>query len=349
MKNKILNYSLFALILISGFFSWFSVYNAPKIAGVSSWYISIASFSLYIIVMCLAAVLARQEIAMEIVVVISLLVSLIFAFSLWHFIILIFGTLLLLGALRKIRKDLDLNIKVDLWKSLYTGKVKIVWALAFIISSQYFFMINGASGQKVILKLDLSPITTRLIEPILVMVNPGLKSMQKDGLTVDQFIIQSQQKNSNNASSDQSSVEDMLNKQLPQNLPQDQREILKQQALEQVTDLSQKNNELVLQEGRKQLSQMSGHAIIGDEKVVDIFSGFIDKKINDFFQPTINSDSKSSFFPYLMVFILFLTILSLSVPLSPLLFGIVILVFKLFVRFGLVEIKTVTVQREMIV
>lgn len=251
--------------------------------------------------------------------------------------------------MRDIRKNLDLNIKIDLWKSLYTGKFKIVLALALVISSQYFFAINNAREQRVVPKLDLSLITSKLIQPVLVMINPNLKSIQKEGLTVDQFIVQSQQKN---ADANSLFTDEMIDQQIPENLPSEQRVALKQEALRQISDsqtqLSQKNSELILLEGRKQLSQMVGRDINGDEKISDVFAGLVDKKINDFFQPKISGDSQSSFYSYIIATILFLTIWPLGSILSLLWFAIVIFVFKILVRFGLIEIKTVTVQREMI-
>ena len=353
MKKNILKYSLFGCILLFGFFSWFSVYNIPKLSGLDAWILSIIFFSLYVISMCLAAILVRQEVAMEIVIFVSFFLSLIFAFSLWHFIVIMLSILLMLAALRNIRKDLDLNIKVDLWKSLYTGKFKMILALVLIISSQYFFMINGTNGQKFVPKLDFSSVTSRLIQPILVMLNPNFKSVQKDGLTVDQFIIQSQQKNTDDAVSNQSLMEEMVDQQIPKNLPAEQQTTLKQQALQQIADsknqLSQKNNELVLQEGREQLSQMVGHNMDGDEKIADVFAGLIDKKLNDFFQPRISGDSQSSSYSYILTAILFLTIWPLALIMSLFWFTIVLVAFKLFICLGLVEITTVTVQREMIV
>jgi hypothetical protein len=350
-KKNILKYSLIGFVLLSGFLSWFSVFSTSKISGTSAWSLSIVFFSLFIIAMCLATILINQEIVVEIVVAITFLSSLIFTFFLWYFVILLFAVLLVLAGLREIRKDLDLNIKVDLWKSLYVGKFKIVLALALLISSQYFFMTNSPNGQKTIPKLDFSSVTSKLIQPILVMINPNFKSVQKEGLTVDQFIIQSQQKK-DDASTNPIFSEEMIDQQIPSNLPSEQRTELKKEALKQISDsqtqLSQKNNELVIQEGRKQLSQMIGHAVNGNEKIADVFAGLIDKKINDFFQPKIEGDSRSSLYSYIVATILFLTIWPLGSIMALLWFAIVILVFKTLVYCGLVEIKTVTVQREMI-
>jgi hypothetical protein len=356
MKEKILKDSVVILTLLAGFFAWFSLSRALGFDGMSAWMIPAALFSVYAIFLCLMAILVKQEMTVEFATVASFLFGFIFIHQKWHILIATAGIFLVLSALRDIRKDLDLNIKVDLWKSLYIGKMKLVLALAIIISSQYFFMISMANGQKSIPKFDLSGITSKLVEPILGLISPNFKAVQQDGLTVDQFIIKAQQENNNEGTVSEKNLSlanAIIDDQLPKNLPTDQREALRQEALKQIIDsqsrLSNSNEDLILQEGRRQFSQLVGHDITGNEKVSDVFAGLIDKKINDYFQPSIKADDKSTLFLYILTAILFLTIWPIGTILSLLWFALVIIIFKLFVYFGWVEIKLVTVQREMIV
>ena len=214
-------------------------------------------------------------------------------------------------------------------------------------------MISQSGKEQAIPEFDTAPITRKIIEPILVMVNPDFKAMQKEGLTVDQFIIKSKQEKEDDIFSKED-INDEIEKQLPANLSPEQKEKMKQEALRQISDsqknISQKNQELVLKEGREQLAKMVGHKVSGDEQISDVFSGFIDKKINDYFQPhKLDSDRKSPLSYYILSAILFLTIWPMGSALSLVWFGVVIIIFKLMVHFKLVEIKTVTVQREMIV
>lgn len=349
-KKTILKHGLFASVLLSGTLSWFSVFYVSKISSDNAWLITSTIFSLFIIFMCLAAVLIKEEAAMEILVAITFLLSLVFTFSVWYLGILLIAMILALAGLREIRKDLDLNVKVDLWKSLYVGKFKIVLALALLISSQYFFMANSLREHRPVPKLDFSSITSKIIEPILVTMNPQLKSMQNDNISVDQFIIQSQ--GDGNNSLGQIVSDEMIEKQMPQNLPQEQKDALKKETLRQISDsqtqIFQKNNELILQEGRRQLSQMTGREVRGNEKIADVFAGLIDKKINDFFQPKIKDDPRSSFYSYVVATILFFTIWPLGSMLAIIWFAVAILIFKILVRLGVVEIKTVTVEKEKI-
>lgn len=352
MQKTILKYGLFVFVLVSGALSWFSVFNVSKISGADAWIFSIIFFSLFIIAMCLAAILVSQEIALEIVVAITFLLSLIFTFSLWYLGILLLAIILILSGLREIKKDLDLNINIDLWKSLYTGKFKIVLALAILISSQYFFMTNSLEKQKPVPKLDFSSITSKMIEPILSVINPNFKPKQNEDLTVDQFIIQSQQDNEGNDLLNQIVPDEIIEQQMPKNLPPEKREELKNETRKQLADsgaqIMQKNNELILQQGRQQLSQMTGREVTGNEKIADVFARLIDTKINDFFQPKIKGDSQSSFYSYVVSAVLFLTIWPLGSVMAVLWFIIVMLIFKILVYFKWVEIKRITVEKEVI-
>jgi len=349
MKQNILKYSLVGGTFIMGFLSWFSVQRAIKISDSSTWVVPMICFSLYAIFLCLSAVLVREEIEFELAVFFSMLPSLVFALFFWHFAILVFCALIMLRGLKNIRNDLDLNVKISLWKSLGTGKFKIVLALAILTSSQYFFIIKNVEGQKAIPKFDTTAISAKLVEPILKVINPDFKTLENEGLTVDEFISESQKRNENDPLFNN---EEIIDGQIPENMPAKQREALKQQALEQLSDskvqLSEKKNELALQEGRKQFSQMVGHEIKGDEKIADVFAGLIDKKINDYFQPQANGDSKSSVFIYILVAVLFLTIWPLGSILCSLCFGLVVFAFSLFVHFGIVKIDKVMVEREVI-
>lgn len=329
-----MKYVLPSLMIVASFFAWFSIYRAMKIPEASIWLVPAFCFSLYVISICLVAVMVRQEIVVELAIAFSFLLSLVFTFSIGYLLILILCTLFMLYAVRNIRKDLDLNVKINLWKSLYTGKFKIALSLAIIISSQFFFFVSKTDGQKTVPKFDVSSITSKLVKPILGIINPEFKKIEQDGITVDQFILIESKK-------DILDGEEMIYEQIPYDLPNEQKEALKQQALQQI-------NDLMLQTGRQNLSQITEKNLKGDEKIGDVFVGFIDKRINDYFQPKVGEDAPSSLLAYIVSMILFLTIWPIGSILALIWFVVVIIIFKILLYFGLVKIKTITVEREMI-
>ena len=355
MKKHKFSLILALLTFVSAFGTFFSVYRAIKNPDASTWLVPMIWTSLFVIAICTMSIFVRQKMEVEIVVAASFLFSLIFAFSFWHFVVLFLCLLLALAALRDIRSDLDLNVKISLWKSLYTGKFKLILAISLLISSQYFFTIKNMGGAVKVPKFDTSAISEKLVGPVLGFVNPNFAAASAQNMTVDQFIMQSQQGSTNSLSTADSNSLDQqsIDSQIPQNLPVDQREALEQQAMTQLagakTQVEQKNSQLVLQEGRAQLSNTIGKQLNGNEKISTVFAGLINDRISSFFNPSIKGNSQSALFPLILSIVLLLTIWPIGSVLSVLWFAIIILLFKIFVRFGLVSIKKVTVEREMIV
>lgn len=339
------------LVLLLGFLFWLSVHRAAMVPDSSIWLIPIIIFSFYMIFLCLAAVLVGRIIEVEIVAAISLFSSLIFAYSLWHFSITAFCAVLVLSGIRNIHKDLELNVKVDLWKSLGTAKSRIILALAIMVSSQYLFMVKGSEMESAMIKLDLKPITSEVIGPVMGFVNPNFKKIQEDGITVDQFIIESQKQNTELFAENE---EDLIDEEVLRDLPEKQREEFKQEILKQITQqaeqMREENLAVILESGREELSQMVGRKVAGDENITDVFAGFVDERIDNFFQPQIEGDgSHSSLFVYIMTVLLFLTILPLGSIIMIFCFVIAVLAFKLLLRFGIVSIEKMQVEREVIV
>ncbi|HPX94714.1 MAG TPA: hypothetical protein PLF30_04135 [Candidatus Moranbacteria bacterium] len=349
-KEKIIRYCPHFFILFAGFFSWMSIQRAVMVPGSSIWFVPIAVFFLYIISFCLAAILVKRTAEVEIAAAISLFGSLIFAHSFWHFAVVLICAVLLLSGIRSIRKDLELNVKIDIWKSLSTGKSKIILALAIMISSQYLFMVKGSELERAAVKLDLKPATSEIIGPIFGYFNPNFKKIQEDGMTVDEFIIESQKQNMARVLEN---GESLMDEEALRDLPEEQREEFKREMLRQIAEEAEKarkeNLEIILENGREELSQMVGREVAEDEEIADIFVGFVNEKINDFFQPKVGSDSHSSLFVYIMALLLFLTILPLGSILMVFCFTVAVLVFRLLLRFQVIGIGKVAVEREVIV
>ncbi|KKQ44754.1 MAG: hypothetical protein US63_C0023G0001 [Candidatus Moranbacteria bacterium GW2011_GWC2_37_8] len=351
MKKNIFTNVLMGVTFLSALTAFYSVSRAIRIPEASTWIVPMVWVSFFMIAIFSVSIFVRLLLA-EMIVAMAMLLSLIFAPTLIHFGIVLVCIFFVLGGMRAIRSDLDLNVKINLWKSQYIGKFRIIFAVALLLSSQYFFIIKKIDGPVNVPRLDFSSISGRLVGPILGIINPGFAEASRKDLTVDEFIIQSQNDSQESFPDGDLVSEELIDANMPSNIPALQKEILKRQALSEMTNarskLLEQNKELVLQEGRRQFSKISGKKINGDEKISVVFSGMINDKINTYFQPSINGDEKSSLFPMILAAVLFLTIWPLGSMISILWFGIVILIFKASVYFGLIEIKKVAVEREMI-
>lgn len=351
MQKKHFPIVLMTLNFLSALAAFFAISRAIKVADASTWVVPMIWVSLFIISLCLVGVFAKNRLAAEIVVAASLLLSLFFAFNLIHFAVTVLAIFLVLGGLYSIQKDLDLNVKISLWKSLYMGKFKIIMGLALLISSQYFSTIKAMEGPVNVPRIDLSEVAGPLLSPILGIVNPEFAQASRENITIDEFIIKTQQDSEDDAQ-DQLDNMELIEANMPAGISEKQKELLRQQALAQMSGARSKmleqNRQLILLEGRRQFSKITGKKINGDEKVSSVFIGMINDKINNYFQPGVGGEEKSNFFPLVLTLILFLTIWPVGSLLSNIWFITVILIFKVFVRFGLVEIKRVSVEREMI-
>lgn len=350
MNRKKIEFFLGFLTLIVSILAWFSVRNAVIVATSSTWTIPVILFSIYLIFICLDVVIFRHNLWLKIVLLGSFVLSLLFAFSWFQLIAISVGGFFLFLAIGKIKTDLDLNIKIDIRKSLQTGKTYLIISLALVISMQYFLTINSFDGEKKIPNFDASIITKKIAIPFISAINPQFKALEDETLTVDEFILQTQNSTQTDDLIGQS--DDIIDAQIPEYLAPEQKDSIKKQAKENLTNvqdqLRQKNQELICENGRKQLSDIVGVPISGKEKISDIFIGMINNKINDYFNPKINGSKKNIVFPMILAIILLLTIYPIGLLFSIIVFMIVKLIVHILIYQNILMVKNVSVTKEFI-
>lgn len=330
MNKKIIQYILPALTIIISFFSFWSVYRAIKIPDASVWLAPALWFSFFFIIIGLNIALIKNKIIIYLTLFLALLSSLIFAFNLWHFLIIIFGFLLLLASRARIQGDIDYGKKIKFGRSLRFGKSYIYLTLALVISSQYYFSVKDQPVQKFIPDFKIDGVTNYLTPKILSAISPNFSTSISDETTVDQFIIQMQE----------SQLDKMgYSPEKLAKLPADQRELVQKQ----INDEMENNQDALFTEGRKKFSDLTGRLVAGTEKVSDIFSQVINNKINDYFKPG-NIDMDSLPVAPIATLVLFLTIASLGSFLGIILVPMAAGIFWLLVKSGIVSI--IKIQEE---
>jgi hypothetical protein len=347
MKNKIIKYFLLVLTVVFGFLAWLSEFRAIKVADSSTWIVPMIFFALYVILLCLSAVLVKKALLINAVMAVSVFFSLAFAPSTGHFVIIIFCIFLLHMALANIRRDMSLNVKISLWKSLGTGKFWLVISLAILISSQYFFIIKKMDGQLSIPEFNTTRISSKIVEPILIFIDPNFEKMQgSKGITVDQFLIESKGEEIKNAYKDSFMI--------LQNLSEEEKEQLglemdDQETKEQISERKYQIQEAILKKERQVFSEKIGREVDGKEDVADVFASLVDKKINDYFRMPIRVNSQTPTFIYIFTAVLFFTVWPLGSIICSLCFVLSALIFKLLILCKLVEIRKEFTEREAII
>ena len=310
MHRKILSIILASLAMLLACLSWWSVGRAIQSANSFTWATAVSCFSLLFIVLSLSMVLIREILSVELLLIGVAAASFFFVFVFWQLAFVLLGLVFLFWGMKRVRRDMELNVKIDLWKSLQMGRSLLIIGFAIVITSQYYFTIQKADGPKIVPHFETGSLVGTLSTKIMAFVNPDFKALQQNGITVDEFILQTQQNQTGNVPG-------------------------------AYTDL-------VLQQGRAQLSQMTGENLNGSEKMSDVFSGFIDKKIDDYFSPSVENPNASKALPFIMSAILFFTIWPIGSFVSIFLILIAWLIFLVFVRLGFVTIRKIPVEMEVL-
>ncbi|MDD5397152.1 MAG: hypothetical protein PHW24_03785 [Candidatus Moranbacteria bacterium] len=350
-KRKILSIILGSLTIIFAFLSWWSVRQAVVMSDSSTWAVPMTFFSLYVILVCLDIILMKDVLFLELLLLCSLATSLFFAFAWLQLGAILLGGYSMFLASRRVREDMDFNLKVSIWKSLLAGKSFLLISLTIVIAMQYFIVLDNFDGEKKVPNFDMSFITKKIAIPFISTINPQFKSLQDETLTVDQFIMQTQSDALQNVGMSAESQQ-LLDSKIPANLDQFQKDALKKQAMANYDGvqrkLLQKNQELILTSGRKQLSDLAGTPVYGDEKISDVFTGLIGNKINSYFNPKVSEGPKNSTFSLILAIVLFLIIYPLGSILSIAWFLLTKLIVLLLFKFKVLQVRVINVPKEIL-
>lgn len=335
MHKKPIQYILIALAITVSFFAFWSVDRALRIPEASVWAVPTFWFSLLFIPLCLNIALIKDKKIIYAALFFSMLPSLIFSPNFWQFLVILFGWLLLLAAWARIRGDIEYGKKIKLWRSLRFGKTYIYFALALVISSQYYFSVKDWPAQKLIPSFNLSGVTDYITPKILSAVSPNLSASVDGEMTVDDFILKMQKTQIDQAGYSPEKLDKM---------PAEQRAVMQKQ-IDAATAGDQNS---ALEESRKKFAELVGRPVSGTEKVSLIFSEIINSKMNSYLNPgNISADTLPIAAP-IATLILFLTVASLGWLLVIFLVPAAAGIFWILVQAKLVSISKVQTEVEVI-
>jgi len=114
------------------------------------------------------------------------------------------------------------------------------------------------------------------------------------------------------------------------------------------SNMKNSQDQLVVQEGRNKFSEIAGTQLVGNEKVSDVLSSIVNRRINQFLGSGLSDSQQSSPLPFIMAIGLFLTVLPLGSLLSTLWLLMIELVIWIFIKSKLITIAKVPVEMEII-
>lgn len=304
---------MLAGLLLSAFLSWYVLYRAVTVPGSSVWGAPISIFLILLVVFFMCTVLVRRAAYQAAVMAASLLLSLVFAATPLHFSFLTLSAVIAYFAMRNIRESLEFSLKLRFFNSFMSGRSYLVFALIVAITSQYYALVSRAKGEVNLPTFEVSRDVALSLGKIYGYINPKYSFFSSAReLTVDKFILQNQ-----NA------------------VPSGE---VPEQPAAAVSP--------VLEQGRKQLSALSGRQLNGSEQVAEVFVDLVTRKINNYFTVEAAQSGKSSPIPLFLTCVLFLTLLPVAtiVGYAGTLFSA--LLCGAMLRRGLIKKKTRRVQAE---
>jgi hypothetical protein len=350
-KQKILKYILIGLTLLLSFFSWYLIHQALNNVGSHSWILPAISFSFLFIFISLDIVLIKETYLLELVFFSSYLLTFFFFFDIRHLAFILLSLIFAFVAIWQIKREMKLNLKLSLMRIIGAGKYFLVFSLALMISSQYYFEIKNFSLEKIIPRFETSRSSSFIASKILSLINPNFANLDTDNLTIDEFISQIQQKQMDELTDQESGkLDEIIDQQAGTSLTPEQKTSIRQEAIQQIN----KNRKLVenssqsVQEGRKALSEMVGFELKGNEKASEVFTQIINKKIADRIQDTFSNQKNFPVFPIILAVLLFLAIISLGSILNYIYIPIAIFFFFIFKKMGLIAVSKIPTEKEVI-
>jgi len=336
-RKKTLQYVLFTITLIFAFFLWRSIDYSIKITDVGFWFMPILWLSLVFLSFSLTAIILDSEYLLWLLSSSLLLLSFVFVWSYWHIVIVFVSALFLIMADDKIKKDLTYAIKINIWKSIRAGSLMVVFSLALVLASQYYFEVRNFPVESLLPKFNADGVTGRLVSWGLKYSIPSLHDLDQENLTVDQMLL-------NNQAEQIENINAIDKIKIAEGLSEIDAAIIKEES----DKLKENNRNIILAESRKQLSQTVGQELKGDENVSDVFTLMINKKISQTLVPKIGEGKTLPIIPLVISVALFVTVFSLGCTVTPIWILFCYFVFYLFKKFRIITIVEVPAKIEMI-
>lgn len=351
-KQKVLKYILILLTLIFSFFFWFSIDKAINIPQSSNLAIPAVWFSLVFIIICLDIILIKETHVLEIVFFLSFLLTFIFFFNFWHFAFIFLALIFLFLAIIKIKREMKLNVKISIGKIIAAGRSLLIFSLAIMIASQYYFQIKDFGLEKIIPKFEVGRSSSYIASKALSFINPNFNNIDADSLTIDEFIREIQSKQFESITREESEkLNEIIENQAGADISAEQKEAIRKEAVEKINekrkDMVESGNSAV-EEGRKSLSEMVGFELKGNEKASEVFTQIINKKIAERIQKTFSNEQNVPLFPIILAVLLFFTIISLGIILNFVYIPIIAFIFYIFKKIKIVSITKIPCEQEII-
>jgi len=339
-RTQITSAFFVAFSVVFSFLFWFSVEKIVTTLETEAWSQPVVFFSAFFISWSLGIILAKDNGWLRLASLLPLITGICFVLNWKHLVMIVLAGLLTWLAIIYIKKEIDSRTSISIWNSLRVGRRFFIIAIALIVASHYYFNHSQLSETGDAPKIKLGQQQAWLATKIISAIDPDLKASEMDDLTIDDFI---KRKVDIESQSQALQIEEQIRNEgdIPNGL---------WDGLTGGINIEELEEEIILQENRKGISEIAGKEVEGNEKMIDVVSDIINSKINEIFSSKKGFNGPTGLLiPWLLTLVLFLTVASFGVFVSPLLIFIVWVLFKILIGFKLVTIEKKETMMEIII
>ncbi|TXH06696.1 MAG: hypothetical protein E6Q06_05150 [Candidatus Moraniibacteriota bacterium] len=316
--------ALITLCLVSlvSYFCFSSVMDAALLNGASIFFSPIVWFLPLITLFSVGAIVWRERPYQVAGSILFVLPSLFFAPTLVHVAILSLAAILVFSGLVRIGHELASRIHFSLRRVVFVGMSQVILALSLVISSQYYAHVESFSWDRLVPSFDLAEGTGAWVLRIAGKFSPSLASLRDRDLSVDEFLAELRP-----AIGVASSTEAVSN------------------------GVGEAFRQAEMLRSKVELSRLLGREVGGGESMNEILSEVLRKKIIAFVSGNSagTGEHQVPFLPFFLSILLFFTIYPIGSLLAPIALSLAAILFAFLVRMGLIAIKRVATEQDVII
>lgn len=358
-----------ALLLLSAdaFFYLFSqvVLNDNKVEGVWNWLLPLINVSFFVIILLIYSITVHVKKILTVTMFLSFAVSLIFAFQVWHVLVVVLSFLMTYWTVHEMRKALLDSVKINVGNLARLGISGIMFSIIFVMCSQYYWMVHDKGILDLMPRFDRVSVSEKILSKF-IKAKEG-EEIDSSKITVDDFLLMSVKKENEksiesaeegNASfeTDNSQEESGMIDGFLGSIGVNKDEV-KDKFDEKVGGVkvasSEKVDEMAVEVMRKNLSKQLGQELNGDEYIADVFDDMMYEKVSGWFSRDKNGEEKEekkvSYLALILTVLLFISALTLKAILRPVLILLSIGLFWLMIKIGAIKVIKVKRETEMII
>ncbi len=274
-KRKIRGLDLIMVFLVTFFGVLFFLCIVRSIRGVAimnPWISAMICAIVFETFLSLFAVIVGRKKLIVPVVIIAFLPSIIFTPIVWHIIIVVIATLVVIKGLYTMRATLFNTLKIDMSVIVRSGIAYISLALVIVVTSQYYFFIKN--NAEIIFDAGRYVSASNMIVDYIIKKS-NAENISINTMTVDEFLnfmIERVYK--------QNQIQDNIQYTHTNNYEKNMLVRWVGQTGLNVEKIKNNTNDQILKQMRTNMSGMVGYNLNGDEKVVNIFAEIISVQAN---------------------------------------------------------------------